>query len=140
FNIGMVLAHQYIGQLSAKLFDSFAANTSIKFVGGVSDKDARAMAHMMRTSPEFIDGQPKGSFAAYVRNVTPRAISLKIPFGVMEAMPRMGEGEFEAVRNEIRARYATRWTGDDRTFYEDASTDGDEAVPNDPTEASTDWR
>ncbi|MCH8333191.1 hypothetical protein IIC65_04600, partial [Candidatus Sumerlaeota bacterium] len=36
FNVGMVLAHQYIGQLDPKLQEAFSANTSIKFAGGVS--------------------------------------------------------------------------------------------------------
>ena len=38
FNVGMVLAHQYLGQLDGKLQDAFAANTAIKFAGGVSNR------------------------------------------------------------------------------------------------------
>lgn len=138
FNIGMVLAHQYIGQLTPKLFDSFSANTTTKFVGGVSDKDARAMAHMMRCQPEFIDAQPKGSFAAYIRNVTPRAISLMIRFGLMEALPRMTEREFAAVQDDMRARYATRQSDDSMTPA-DKMNPGGNSVKADPTEASESW-
>jgi hypothetical protein len=47
YNVGMVLAHQYLGQLEPKLQDAFAANTSVKFAGGVSNKDARALAPML---------------------------------------------------------------------------------------------
>src|SRR5665213_747308 len=109
FNVGMVLAAQFIGQASQKLQESFSANTSSKFAGGVSDKDARALSHMMRCTPEFIDGQPKGHFAAHVRNLTSSAVSLRIPFGHMEAMPRMTQSEFERVRAKIREQYAVYW-------------------------------
>ena len=106
FNVGMVLAHQYVGQLSPKLQESFSANTSIKFAGGASDKDARQLAHMLRCAPEFVFDQPKGHFAASVRGLTASAVSLQVPFGHMEAMPRMTESEFESVRGAMRERYA----------------------------------
>lgn len=109
FNVGMVLAHQYIGQLTPKLQESFAANTSIKFAGGVSDKDARALGHMLRCTPEFIEKQGKGCFAASVRNRTATAVSLRIPFGHLEAMPRMAGEELNGVRHEMRERYAVHW-------------------------------
>ncbi len=109
FNIGMVLAHQYVGQLSPKLQESFAANTSIKFAGGVSDKDARQLAHMLRTTPDFIEGQGRGQFAASIRHVTDRAVSLRVPLGYLEAMPRMEGEEAEAVRTLMRERYAVHW-------------------------------
>lgn len=110
FNVGMVLAHQYVGQLSPKLQESFAANTSIKFVGGVSDKDARAFSHMLRCLPEFIEAQPKGRFAVSIRNVTPSALSLGIPFGRLEAMPRMTNLEHAQVLDAMRERYAVPWS------------------------------
>lgn len=109
FNVGMVLAHQYVGQLAPKLQESFAANTSIKFAGGVSDKDAKALSHMLRCTPEFIFEQGKGHFAASVRGLTNSAFSLAVPFGHLEALPRMSEAEFDAVRASMRARYAVPW-------------------------------
>ncbi|MAU61741.1 MAG: hypothetical protein CMI62_13545 [Parvibaculum sp.] len=109
YNVGMVLAHQYIGQLSPKLQESFAANTSIKFAGGVSEKDARVLAPMLHTTLEFIGSRRKGEFAVSVRNVTDGAVSLDFPFGHLEALPRMSAEEAEAVRGEMRERYAVHW-------------------------------
>ncbi len=86
YNVGMVLAHQYLGQLDPKLQEALAANSSIKFAGGVSAKDARALAPMMACAPELIEAQPKGSFAAFVRGVTKSALPLRFPLGHMEAM------------------------------------------------------
>jgi hypothetical protein len=109
FNVGMILANQYVGQLSQKLQESFAANTSIKFAGGVSDKDAKYLSHMLRCTPEFIDAQPKGFFAASVRNLTATAVSLCVPFGYLEGMPRMTTEQFDRVRADVRERYAVYW-------------------------------
>lgn len=108
FNVGMILAHQYIGQLPSRLPEAFDANTSIKFAGGVSSADARAFARMLRCEPSFIEEQPKGHFAAFVRNLTNRAVSLRVPFGTLESMPQTTDGEWQSVRASIRDRYAAR--------------------------------
>jgi hypothetical protein len=104
--VGMILAHQYLGQLEPRLLDAFAANTAIKFAGGVSAKDSRQLAQMLSTTPEFIESQRKGSFAAYVRGETSSAVPLTIPFGFMEKLPRMSTSEARQVRNRMRERYA----------------------------------
>jgi hypothetical protein len=106
YNVGMVLAHQYLGQLEPKLQEAFAANTAIKFAGGVSAKDARALAPMLYCTPELIEAQPKGSFAAQVRGVTKSAVPMSFPFGHMEAMPRMSGIERRLLRQRMRERYA----------------------------------
>ena len=106
YGLGVVLAHQYLGQLDAKLQDAFATNTSIKFVGGVSSKDAKAFAPQLRCSSEFIESQPKGTWAASIRGVTANAVPLRFPFGVMEAKPRMEPEEWELVQADMRERYA----------------------------------
>lgn len=110
FKIGMVLAHQYLGQLDPKLQEAFASNTSIKFAGGVSNKDARALAPMMACEPAFIEAQGKGSFAAYVRGVTKEAVPLRFPFGRMENMPRMTRDERRNLQSAMRAKYAVHYS------------------------------
>lgn len=106
FAVGLVLAHQYVGQLTPKLQESFAANTSIKFAGGVSDRDARALAGMLRCDSDFILEQPKGTFAAHIRNLTERALSIRVPYGSLEAEPKMSSAEWLQVRSRMRERYA----------------------------------
>jgi hypothetical protein len=105
-NVGLVLAHQYLSQISQGVLESLFANTSIKFVGGVSDRDAHSVARELRCAPAFIQQQPTGSWAAYVKNFTPTAISLKIPFGTMEALDRMDHAERLVVQEHMRGRYA----------------------------------
>ncbi len=106
YNVGMVLAHQYLGQLEPKLQEAFAANTAIKFAGGVSARDARALAPMLYTQPDFIEAQGKGSFAAHVRGVTKQAVPLQFPFGHLEALPQMSDLQRRVLQDKMREHYA----------------------------------
>ena len=103
FNVGLTLSHQYMGQLTPKLQQAIASNTSTKLVGGVSPSDARLLAPMLRTSPEFILDQSKGHFATYAKGQTETAVSLKIEFGVMERLPKTAD--IRKVREYMRATY-----------------------------------
>jgi hypothetical protein len=105
-NVGLILAHQYLSQISQGVLESLFANTSIKFVGGVSDRDAHSIARELRCAPAFVRQQPVGSWAAYIKNFTSSALSLKIPFGTMEALDTMERAEWLAVQKHIRSRYA----------------------------------
>ncbi len=110
YNVGMILAHQYLGQLDPKLQDAFSANTSIKFAGGVSNKDARALAPMLGCDHSIIENQPKGSFAASVRGLAQGAASLKFPFGLVEKMECMSTEERHTLKDKTRKRYAVHYT------------------------------
>ncbi len=110
YNVGMVLAHQYLGQLDAKLQEAIAANTSIKFAGGVSAKDARSIASDLRTDASFIEQQEKLTFAAFIKGQTKRAISLKIEPGRLESLPRMGEVDRDLQREMMREKYAVHYS------------------------------
>ena len=109
YKVGMTLAHQNLDQLAPSLRASILANTSIKLAGGVSNKDASLMASEMHTDAGFIQSQRKRqhhtSFACYVRNVTPRAQSIAIPLGAVEALPRMEDEEFAELRARSREAY-----------------------------------
>ena len=105
--VGIILAHQHLSQLAQRVLDSLQGATSIKFASAVSDANAHALARNMRTTPEFIEKQPTGSFAAYIRGM-PHAVSIQVPFLVMERMARMTGVQRDQVRRDMRARYAER--------------------------------
>jgi hypothetical protein len=110
YKLGLILAHQQLDQLGEHgLKGSLATNTSIKLVGGINDKDARAIAPDMRTTADFIAGQHKGAkhttFAAYVRNLTPSAIALTVPFFSIDSIPPMPDAAYAQMRANNRARY-----------------------------------
>jgi hypothetical protein len=78
YKCGLLLAHQYLDQASGSLRASLAANTGIKFAGGLSAADAGVMAREMRTDADFILSQPKRQFAGFIRGTTPQAVSIPI--------------------------------------------------------------
>ena len=114
YKLGAVLAFQYLGQASADLQSSISANTSIKLVGGTTERDARAMASDMRTTTEFMLAQHKDTaspprftrFACYVRNHTPHAVSLVLPLGVLDSIPQINDSAYARLRDMNRGRYA----------------------------------
>lgn len=107
-NIGIVIAHQFLDQAnkSKNLISGLVSLTSTKFVGGVSPRDARALAPAMETTADFIRAQPKGYYAAYVKGTTPKALALQVPFFTMENMPKMDPADKDTVRDVMRAKYA----------------------------------
>lgn len=131
--VGMCLAHQYLGQLEPKLQDAFAANTSIKFAGGVSNKDARALAPTLGCDPALIESQPKGAFACSVRGLTKGAVSLIFPFGYVEQMERMSKREGAELKATMRARYAVHYTelmGEKQPASDEDGTEDTEVKPD----------
>jgi hypothetical protein len=108
--LGVLFAHQAMSQMSQSLQGIVAGNTSIKVAGGVSDKDARALAPDMRTTPDFLTNLQKSErstqFAAYIRNKTARAVRIDVPFGALEKEPRMTDAEHVALIARNKARYS----------------------------------
>lgn len=108
FSVGLTLAHQTLAQLSPRLRAVLMSNTTIKFAGGVSDADARALASDMRTTPDNLLAMRKGdvvsSFALSVRNMTPNALTVDVPFGLLEDQPALNAERYEALLNVNRER------------------------------------
>ncbi len=139
YNVGMVLAHQYLGQLDPKLLEAFGANTSIKLAGGVSAKDARTLAPMLYCDAGLIESQPKGGFATYVRGVSQSAVPLVYPFGYLENMERMSSEQSAELRDIMRERFAVHYTELEAVSSE-AEDDATDSVDEDeaPDEGSND--
>ena len=110
YKLSINLSHQYLGQLDPKSQQAFAANTSMKMAGGVSSRDARALAADMRTTPQFIEAMHKGEFALHVRGLTSAAVKTTTTFGLMEQLPRMSAEQFTAIRDRMREKYAVHYS------------------------------
>ncbi len=109
YRVSLTLAHQTLDQLSPRLRSVINANTSMKCVGGVSAKDARALADELRTSTEFIEGMrrrgERTEFAVWIKQLTPQAVRLSVPLGHLERQPLLSEEAFDSVIEANRARY-----------------------------------
>ena len=139
YRVGMVLAHQFLGQLSSGLQEAVEANTSIKLAGGVSARDARTLSGQMNCDPGLVQRQQKGSFATYIRGYTDRAVSMAFPFFEMEKLPKQTKEGRDAIRQHSREAYARPW----RTKVDQGEPSEnppkeppEENPPDDPTEPS----
>ena len=133
YRVGMVMAHQYLGQLSSGLQEAFEANTSIKLAGGVSARDARTLSSQMNCAADLIQQQPKGAFATYIRGLTERAVPMAWPFFTLEGLPQTTKEERAAILQRSRERYAEPWQP--TLPHSDTSTDDPK---NDPPENDDD--
>jgi hypothetical protein len=72
--------------------------------------DGATLAKDMRTEPEFLLSMRKHTkstdFACFIRNVTPQAIALTVPFGQMEGRPRISEQQRQEIIRQNRSRVA----------------------------------
>ena len=111
YRVGLVLAHQNLGQFGDRLAAAVMASTAIKLAGGVSARDAGTLARDMRCEPDNLLAMRKHrvstDFACFIKNVTPQPVALTVPFGQMEGRPRMSEAEHEALIEKNRQRVAS---------------------------------
>jgi Type IV secretion-system coupling protein DNA-binding domain len=105
----ITIAHQHLDQLSVSARSGILANTSIKLAGGVSAKDASALAPEFRTKSDFILSQKKDTttsrFALFAKNITPSAMTFEVPFGYAESCERLSASEYRDLIAGSRARY-----------------------------------
>lgn len=103
YELGMIVAHQNLGQLTPKLSETISSSTAIKFAGGVSDRDVRALAGQMRTTTQLIDNQPKGTFLAHFKDIG--TLPWPVQFGFIDTVET--EQDIEAVHDRMKARFGT---------------------------------
>ena len=112
YGLGIVAAFQDFGQTSAGLLSAMLGSTSIKLVAGGSHGDASVMYRDMNLADaSFIFHQgfkhrQYTDWACYVRNATPRAVSLRAPHGYLDRQPQMTDEQY--IR--FRARNIQRLT------------------------------
>jgi hypothetical protein len=109
YRVGITLAHQTLDQLSPRLRAAFLANTSLKCAGGVSSRDARALAPELHTTSEFIESQrrrgDRTEFAVWLKNRTEHALRLTVPLGFLEREPTALDDDYDILIDQNRARY-----------------------------------
>ncbi len=109
FGLGLLFATQYVDQLPEGVRKAMYGNTSIKLIGPVTYSDRVNLAREMNTTPEFIGAmrsydRSHAEFATHVRtdNLTPKAIKLDIPMGMLEREPQMDDTSYALMRQNNR--------------------------------------
>jgi len=109
YRVGITLAHQTLDQLTPRLRAAFLSNTSFKCAGGVSAKDARALASELRTTPEFIESMrrrgDRTEFAVWLKHRTAGALRLSVPLGFLERQPTLADEDYDDLIDANRRRY-----------------------------------
>ncbi len=101
--IALILAHQRSAQLTAPVLDA-VVNCGIRFAN--SDDEAKFLADKLRTTTEFLYSLPRGTFAAFVRDLTPHALALKVPYTDLSVLPQMTAPEQRAIRDRMREQFS----------------------------------
>lgn len=111
FGLGLIFATQHVEQLPEGVRKAMYGNTSIKFVGEVGYGDAVALSREMNTTAEHLKGlvgldygRP-AQWATYASGVTPAAVTLAVPYGTLEALPKMDDAAHGALRRANREHF-----------------------------------
>lgn len=105
----ITLAHQHLDQLGSSARAGVLANTSIKLAGGISAKDAAALAPEFRCRPEtllsFKKDKVVSRFALFARNYTETALEMSVPLGFAEGFKRLNVEGYARLIVRSRERY-----------------------------------
>ena len=102
--IAMIMAHQRSAQITSPNVLDALANCAIRMAN--SDDEAKYLADKLRTTTDFMRSLPRGTFATFVRDLTPTALALKIPYTDLSTLPRMTAAEQQAIRQRMRAQFS----------------------------------
>jgi TraM recognition site of TraD and TraG len=100
--IALILAHQRTAQLTAPVLDA-VSNCAIRMAN--SDDEAKYLADKLRTTTDFIRSLPRGTFAAFVRDLTRTALALNVPFVDMNDLPKMSAQQQAGIRARTRTEF-----------------------------------
>jgi hypothetical protein len=126
----ITFALQNLDQMEPGVRAGVMANTSIKLAGGVSAKDAGALAPEFRCEPGFLLSQRRTkqetTFACFAKNVTDHAFPISIPLGYVEDRLSGDERALEVLVESSRQKYGV-------VYVEP------KGVPAVPEDAAADW-
>ena len=102
--IAMIMAHQRTAQITNENVLDALANCAIRMAN--SDEEAKYLAPKLRCETEFLHTLPRGTFATYVRDLTPKAVALRIPHTDLSELPKTTALEQTAIQNKMRAMFS----------------------------------
>ena len=106
YRVGLIFAHQFPYQLdnvSINLRESAIANTSIKIMAKLETKSARGMAEIMGVDKNDFKTlkintrkiRPYTEFLCYIRDITQRAVKIRVPLGTINKKKRMPDEHYK---------------------------------------------
>jgi hypothetical protein len=102
--IALILAHQRTAQLSPPVLDA-VANCAIRMAN--SDDEAKYLADKLRMPADTLRSLPRGTFATFVRDLTPVGIELRVEKIDLDALPKIADEEMAAIRERLRMAFSS---------------------------------
>jgi hypothetical protein len=102
--IALILAHQRTAQLTPPVLDA-VANCAIRMAN--SDDEAKYLSSKLRMPAEVLQALPRGTFGAFVRDLTPQGIQLKVSKVDLDALPKMTDAEIGAIHAQMKTDFAS---------------------------------
>jgi hypothetical protein len=118
--IALTVANRHLKELSDRTIATL--QTSAIKSAAPSPEDMERMAKAMSCNSYDFRNLPRGTFLTYVRTLTPSAIPIQVPFGVLKKMERMSDVEYDTLIASMRARYASGATGERKDMQEADNT------------------
>jgi hypothetical protein len=67
-----------------------------------SDDEAKFLADKLRMNVDTLRSLPRGTFGAFVRDLTPAGIKVRITKPDLDSLPKMDERDLQAIRDRLR--------------------------------------
>jgi hypothetical protein len=103
--IALIMAHQRTAQITSSNVLDALSNCAVRYAN--SDDEARWLAPRLRTTENFLQTLKVGQFAAYVRDVTPRALALTVTPVDFSAKAKLSASEQVQLRERMQTLYGT---------------------------------
>jgi hypothetical protein len=99
YGLGFIAATQVVQQIPDDVKAAIYGATAIKIAGPVSHTDAMILAREMYATGDFIRSMKakEGSYADwafYVSGMTDKAAKVRVPYGTLEAMPKLSTAQY----------------------------------------------
>ena len=102
--IALILSHQRTAQLTPPVLDA-VANCAIRMAN--SDDEAKYLSSKLRMDTEVLQSLPRGTFGAFVRDLTPTGIQRNISKIDLDALPKMTDEELAEIRERMRSDFSS---------------------------------
>jgi hypothetical protein len=102
-NIALILGHQRTSQLAPEVL-SAVSNCAIRMAN--SDDEAKYLSDKLRMDADELRSLPRGTFATFVRDLTPKGLRLRIDKRDLNSFPKMTAAEWRAVKDRMHAQFS----------------------------------
>lgn len=104
WNVGVIVAFQFLAQMPDRVLRAILSNTAIKMVGSVASADRRTMATEMGLEPEVLGALKKGQFVLHYKG--DRAYHWPVNLGRLERQGKRSRDELDSIRHDMRQKYS----------------------------------